>query len=53
MADMFNAAGMMGKRRSGPTARLRRVIVLGFAVVQLILVARILIEGVLAKSSSV
>ncbi|MDQ2940557.1 MAG: hypothetical protein M3R05_00045 [Chloroflexota bacterium] len=44
MADMFNAAGMMGKRRGGPMALLRRLIVLGFAVVQLILVARILID---------
>jgi len=48
VADMFGAAGMMGKRRSGPMAWLRRLIVLGFAVVQLILVARILIDlGVL------
>ena len=48
MADMFGAAGMMGKRRNGPMAWLRRLIVLGFAVVQLILVARILIDlGVL------
>lgn len=47
MADMFSAAGM-GKRRSGPMALLRRLIVLGFAVIQLILVARILIDlGVL------
>jgi hypothetical protein len=44
VADMFSAAGMMGKRRSGPMAWLRRLIVLGLAVVQLILVARILID---------
>ncbi len=43
MDEMFKAAGV-GKRRIGPMAVLRRLIVLAFAVIQLILVARILID---------
>ena len=50
MADMFGQAGfpMAAGRHRGPMALLKRVIVIGFAIVQLILVARVLSDlGVL------